>query len=289
MWSYEHRIGSHVSLAWNGEVYFRQYFGTQRAARPHAHPVAVAGGPDLTCFAPHDHAWHTGFWFNWKYINGVNYWENTENGTPEGAIRMVGTECLTASADTVAAACDYVYDHPRDGEVARERREITWYRPSADGSHALDYEVRLTANAVAVALDRTPVTPQTPWGGYGGLSWRFSRGLGAASGLDAQGRRGTAIEHQSAPWATLFGRVDGGPGLAAGVAMFDHPGNPRHPTPWRFIAEPGFAYLNPSPLLHGALEVAAGASVRLRYRVLVYPGAGDAERLNAAYEAFASS
>jgi hypothetical protein len=287
MWQVEHRPGSEVRLAWQGHEYFCLHLGVERGDRPHADPVRVPGGPSLTCFAPHDHLWHCGFWFNWKYIDGVNYWENAADGHPEGRIRPRPPEALHVEGDTARLRAQYAYIDPRRGEIATETRQIAWRRPADDGSHALDWTVALRAGAAPLTLDRTPVTQQTPWGGYGGLSWRFARGMGQVEGLDAAGRRGKAIEHQSAAWATLWGRLDGGPDLWAGVAMFDHPSNPRHPTPWRFIADPGFAYLNPSPLFAAPWELSAGEELVLHYRVLVYPGPADGQRLAAEFAAFA--
>ncbi len=288
MWRYAHRPASDVRLYWNDSEYFRQWLGTDRGDRPHADPVSVPGRPSLTCFAPHDHLWHCGFWFSWKFINGVNYWENAADGHPEGRIRFQPPERLEASGDTVRVTADYAYVDPRQVEVARERREMVWYRPAADGSHTLDCTIRFRAGAGAVTLDRTPITPETPWGGYGGLSWRFSRALGQVEGIDAVGRSGKAIEHQSAAWATLFGRLDGGPEFWAGVAVFDHPTNPRHPTPWRYIADPGFAYLNPSPLLAAPLTLDTGRDLVLHYRVLVYLGQADRDRLASEFARFAA-
>lgn len=287
-WKYEHRLGSDVRLSWHGHEYFRQHLGTDRGDRPHADPVSLPGGSPLTCFAPYDHVWHAGFWFNWTFINSVNYWENGDDGHPAGRIRLDPPERLEAAGEEVTVAAAYTYFDPAKTEIAHEERRIRWMRPFPDGSHALDYAIRFRASAASVTLDRTPITPETPWGGYGGLAWRFARSLGSADGLDAVGRRGKAIEHQQAPWATLFGRLDGASDAWAGVAIFDHPSNPRHPTPWRFISDPGFAYLNPSPLLAAPLEMAPRQELTLRYRVLVYPGVPNAERLQGFAAEFAA-
>ena len=292
-WQYTHVPGTEVILAVGGHTYFRYRCATDRD-RPYGHPVTLAlaadGTADLTCHAPHDHVWHAGFWFNWKYIDGVNYWENAADGHPEGRTRLDGPERLTAAADTVTLDARYAYIDPRRGAVAAEDRRLTWHRPDGDGSHRTDVTVAFHAPAAAVApvvLDRTPINAETPWGGYAGLSWRFCRALGAVDGLDAEGRRHKAIEHRRAAWATLGGRLDGGPDLRAGVAMFDHPTNPGHPTHWRYIADPGFAYLNPSPLLADPITVAPGKTLTLRYRVLVYPGAPDGDRLAREHASFA--
>ncbi len=288
MWRYEHRPGHGVRLFWGEHLYFEQHLAGDGEA-PCAHPVSVVGGPDLTCYAPHDHPWHLGFWFGWKHINDINYWEHTPAGLPEGLTRFVAPERLEAGSDSVSLTATYALVDPRRGDVAQDVRTITWYPPAEDGSHRLDYALELVAGPEPVVLDRTPITPETPWGGYGGLSWRFSRGLGDFRGLDAEGRRDRDIEHQRAAWATLYGRLDGGLDIRAGVAIFDHPANPRHPTPWRFIAEPGFGYLNPALLLAEPLTVPGGARMRLRYRVLVYAGKVDPGRLAGEWAEFAAT
>jgi hypothetical protein len=305
MWQYTHVPGVEVRFFHAGVPYFRYRLATDRD-RPFGHPVTVASPlpgssppeplPALTCLAPHDHAWHAGFWFSWKFVNGVNYWEHAADGRPEGRLGLEGPERLVATPEAVVLEATYAYLSPNPrapggyARVASETRRLTWHRPEPDGSHRLDAEIAFQAPADApgpVVLDRTPITPQTPWGGYAGLSWRFARGLGEVDGLDAEGRRHRAIEHQRAAWATIWGRLDGGPDLRAGVAIFDHPSNPGYPTHWRYIADPGFTYLNPSPLLAAPIAVPPGETLRLRYRVLVYPGRADAERLAREFARFA--
>lgn len=277
-----------MRLFWDGQEYLRHHPGTD-LDRSFAHPVGVPGQPPLTCFAPADHVWHAGFWFNWKEINGANYWENGQDGHPEGRTVFLGPERLEAEGDWVRLAARYAYVGPDRREVAREGRTLTWYRPDPDGSHRTDVAISLRAGETQVTLDRTPITEKTPWGGYAGLSWRFSRGFVGPDGLDAEGRRHRAIEHQRSRWAAMWGRLDGGPDIRAGVAMFDHPANPGHPTHWRYIADPGFAYLNPSPILAAPLRLPAGGGLELRYRVLVFPGTGNAGRLETEYARFAQS
>jgi hypothetical protein len=72
------------------------------------------------------------------------------------------------------------------------------------------------------------------------------------------------------------GLVDGRP---AGIAIIDHPENPRSPTPWYVISSTAFSWFTPALLCYGPLTLHAGDSLVLRYRVLVHPGRFDAERL----------
>jgi hypothetical protein len=68
-------------------------------------------------------------------------------------------------------------------------------------------------------------------------------------------------------------------GKSVGVAIFDHPANPKHPTYWHVRAYGLFAanvfgerdfYADPSR--DGSLTLARGESLRFRYRVVIHAG-----------------
>jgi hypothetical protein len=83
----------------------------------------------------------------------------------------------------------------------------------------------------------------------------------------------------------------------AGVAFFDHPSNPRHPTRWflvnRMIEDKNtgrkwpFYYNNAAIVGVDPLPLPKGETLTLFYRALVHPGHGDAAKLAAESEAFA--
>jgi hypothetical protein len=77
--------------------------------------------------------------------------------------------------------------------------------------------------------------------------------------------------------------------------VFDHPGNPHHPTYWHvrdyglFAANPfGWHDFQNNPNVDGSITVPAGGQITFRYRTIFAKGAIPAERLNALYEAFAT-
>ena len=78
-------------------------------------------------------------------------------------------------------------------------------------------------------------------------------------------------------------------GEAVGIAILDHPTNPRHPTYWHsrgyglFAANIfGVRDFENDKSKDGKLELAKGETIRFRYRVIIHPGdhaaAGLAER-----------
>src|SRR6476469_11282208 len=78
-----------VSVSWksNGATLWRFSFDPA-SGKPFFNPIALKGNPSFTNFNPEDHPWHYGLWFSWKYINGVNYWEeDRQSGKAEGTTR----------------------------------------------------------------------------------------------------------------------------------------------------------------------------------------------------------
>ena len=70
-------------------------------AAPHwyFHPLGLPGTPALTVDSPGDHVWHHGLWFSWKYIDGVNYWENAPGADrPAGRTRYLELESEVAES-----------------------------------------------------------------------------------------------------------------------------------------------------------------------------------------------
>jgi hypothetical protein len=245
--------------------------------KPYVHPLRTPSGIVLTVFEPHDHVWHRGLWFTFKFVNGENFWEEHP---PFGvqAARPPAIAHGENGAVTLAAASEWV--RPGGETVLDEARTLA-SRPLGPGRYAIDWDVRLTPRAPA-SLDRTPFTT---WGGYGGLTFRGSRNWQETRLLFADGSTSDRPAPKPSRWCDLAGKLDGGPGLTGGVAMFDHPDNPRHPVPWYGATGAGH-YFNAALLFHGPLALGRGETLRLRYRVLVHDGLPGADDLNAAYEAW---
>jgi hypothetical protein len=96
-----------------------------------------------------------------------------------------------------------------------------------------------------------------------------------------------------ANWCDYSGAIGG---EKLGIAIFDHPANPRHPVRWHvrgyglFAANPfGLAVFTGDKTASGAVTLRAGEKLRYRYRVVIHPGAGRAADLDAMWEAYAKA
>jgi len=124
------------------------------------------------------------------------------------------------------------------------------------------------------------------WGGYSGLSVRFAKDIAERQVTTSDG---PVIEfsdsryrgkHTALDYSGLF------EGRPAGIAVCDHPDNPRSPTPWYAIRSDEMSFFTPAVICYEPITLEPGRSVALRYRVFIHPGPWDAGRLRAEYERF---
>lgn len=287
---------SHASLGWRREsgavallqgpqVVWRFNFGAD-ATKPHFHPVALPGGPDLTWDRPPDHRWHRALWFSWKFINGVNYWEeDPKTGLAQGRTTWREPQIEMRPDFSARIAMDLSYRPVADApSVLDERRVIEISPPDKDGAYHQDWTMTFTAGERDVLLDRTPLPGEPggqPWGGYAGLSVRLSpeiRDSGAVTTAGpvelVDGRfRGPA---RAADYSGSFGARE------AGMAILDWPTNLNSPSPWYVISENPMHYFSPAVICYRPHTLKAGQQMSLRYRVVVHPGRWNVEQLNQA-------
>ena len=123
-----------------------QFNFNNRFGRPYFHPLCI-NNAILTCAAPPDHPWHLGFWFSWKYINGVNYWEYLDNfksektGYKSAGITEIIKHEITNNPDFSADIHLQLVYHPADSAaILDEVRNIHISPPFTDGSYYIDHE-----------------------------------------------------------------------------------------------------------------------------------------------------
>ena len=274
------RESTSVALLQGEKQVWQFNYAAKGSLKPFFHPVALPGGSSLTWLSPPDHVWHLALWFAWKYINKVNYWEENKEGICEGATEWTNVRIETRSDHSARIRLDLRY-RPQKAEkpVLTEKRTISISSPAADGSYSMDWAMVFTAGTENLSLDRTPSTP-TSISGYAGLSVRLAKELGEIQ-IAATADKGKMVGNRYgyAATATDFnGRMDQG---EAGMAMLDHPGNPRFPNRWYVIVDPSrpFWYMNAAWLQEEPYDLPAGKSMTFRYRILVHPHRWDANRL----------
>lgn len=259
--------------------------------RPFIYPLNTAGGQPMADLAPADHVHHQGLWWAWKYINGVNFWEYARRGVARTAGRLdIEDVRISLDADQSAEVrMQLAYFPDPDGPQAMEEVQVLRFSaPDADGAYTIDWSVRSLA-LTDVELGRTPLAHEPggkPWGGYAGLAYRASQFIDNMRFLDSEGRDSNPEDGSfglPARWFAVFGSFGGERG---GIAFFDHPENPRHPTPWFATyqsptrAGPTMTFINAAMLCYAPYPLEAGEELQLNYRVRIFTGAPDAAALD---------
>ena len=240
--------------------------------KPYFHPLATTNGITLSDLRPVDHLWHRGLWWSWKLINGLNYWEEDPGtGRSEAATDLQDWDAKTYPDGSARLTFTISY-HPWKGEpVLTEKRVINMSAPT-DKGYTLDWASEFIAET-NVLLDRSPA-------GYAGFSLRLGPAQREWSFTDSEWRTGqNTIHGQPARWVKLSAGFN-----EPAVAIFDHPGNLRHPARW--YADQSMPYFSPAPLFDRPFEMAAGKKVVLRYRVVVTDHDPGVTATNAMGESF---
>jgi len=281
-----------LALLSRGRIVWQFNFD-KKEGKPYFYPVCLSDETQLTWHRPPDHPWHYGLWFCWKYINGVNYWEeDRQTGLSEGRTEIQHADVKLHADYSADIVLNLSYHPPGAPPVLVEERKIHVSVPDGEGLYRIDWTGRFTAGAADVLLDRTPIQGEKDgqsWGGYAGLSMRFAKDISDWQLVDSEGRKDLAAHGKNARWMDFSGRFAQDP--TAGVAIFDHPNNLRHPAPGFVIMDPKppFGYFSPAVLFNKPYTLPAGQGLTLRYRILIHPGRLDTSALEREWQSFRKS
>ncbi len=288
------KADSALALLNRGKVVWQLNFD-KKEGKPYFHPVGLADGTVLTWLRPADHPWHRALWFSWKFINGVNYWEeDPKTGLSPGRTEVVEVKFWwhndwLADIEVMRRSVDIEmmlsYHRPGGPAVLTEKRLIAVSAPDKNGRYHIDWHSTFTAGEKDVVLDRTPIPGEQGgmgWGGYAGLSIRMAEAARGFQFVDSRGRKDKQIHGKKARWVDFSGELPNG--KEAGITIFDHPENLWHPSPW--YVEKGMPYFSPAVLFNKPYTIEAKKNLRLWYRILIHPGLTDKKTLERECEVF---
>ena len=276
---------STLTLLNHGKVVWQLNFD-KKEGKPYFHPVGLIDGTELTWLRPADHRWHRALWFSWKFINGLNYWEeDPAAGLSPGRTEVVEVKVVPHDDRSAHIVMTLNYHPPGKSTVLTEMRVITVSAPDVNGRYRIDWYSMFTAGEKDVLLGRTPIPGEQGgkgWGGYAGLSVRMAKTTRSFQFVDSQGRKDKEAHGKKARWVDFSGELTDG--KEAGITILDHPDNLRHPSPW--YVEKGMPYFSPAVLFNKPYTLPAGKSLTLRYRILIHPGRVDKEAMEKECKAF---
>ena len=171
------RQSDSVALMSGDQIVWRFNYSTNES-KPCFHPVALPGGPELTWYRPADHKWHCGFWFSWKYINGINYWEeDPKSATAAGRTEWKNVKIETRPDHSARIQMDVVYRPANSKDpVLTERRTVEVSAPAGDGQYHFDWDATFTAGTgPAVNVAHMANSPTDMYKGHVDVAaWSFN-------------------------------------------------------------------------------------------------------------------
>jgi len=294
------KVAGQIKVTIDGQPFTTLFCGPE-TQKPYLHPLRSVSGKIVTRHYPmenvpgetHDHPHHRGLWFSHGNVNGFDFWSNEPSQHGGKNARIVLKNVASLAGGNESGAMNVIFDwvDPAGKTLLTEARTMAFHADAA--KRVIDFDITLTpvekvtfgdtkegtfAIRLAAPLEEpTRQSPATP------------RRTGLM--VDSEGRRGEAqVWGHRANWVDYFGEMDG---EKLGIAIFDHPSNPRHPTYWHSRSYGLFAanifglhdFLNDKSA-NGSMTVEPGQALRFRYRVIIHPGDTQSAGIAGEYEKY---
>lgn len=251
------------------------------------HPLYSPGGQVVTDGFPEDHMHQHALFFaytNTTYRDSFTDFWNQQ--LEKAAVEFVELKEKRSGPVFAGFTARHRHSSRQFGPVLEEEWQVEAYEPAgaAGGLYVLD----LQSTQKITGADTLFINEYH----YGGLGIRGSAEWNAADSLrysnpmqvlTSEGLRDRVAANHSRPrWTAIYGQIDG---RMAGLAVFDHPDNFRHPQPIRM--HPEMPYFSLSPMVLGAYQLVPGETYKMKYRIVTFQGEPDAERLEALWQDYA--
>ncbi len=235
-----------------------------------------------------DHHHQKSLWYTHGDVNGISFWHEGK-----GAGKIVHQKLLKASSDGRSAEIKTANTWQSAGGKPVCTDTTTIVCSAIPNGRVIDFDITIHASNGDVVFGDTK---EGTMGIRTHPNLRLSNGRGVTTAngkaLNSEGVTGEAVWGKRAKWVDYWGTIDG---KVVGVAIFDHRGNPRHPTWWHartygLIAANPFGVHNfeRKPEGTGDLKIPAGESRTWRYRFVFHEGDAQKAKVKELYEAYAA-
>jgi sugar phosphate isomerase/epimerase len=270
-----------VTVEVNGNLFTEYRF--KEPQRPFFYPVIGPTGQPVMRHWPieennpddvRDHVHQKSLWFTHGAVNGIDFWS-------DGKGKLVHDKFIEVSSGPKVGviASQNKWVAPDGKVVCTDVRTHRFY--NTPGGQIMDFEVTIHASNGEVKLGDTKEGSMairlTPSMQLAPTKAMKSRGEAAKGHIvNSEGQTDGDAWGRRAKWCDYYGPVQD---QIVGVAIFDHPSNPRHPT-WWHVRDYGLFAVNPfgihdfekKPAGTGDLIIPAGESVTFKYRFYFHKG-----------------
>lgn len=268
------KLPEKIEISIGGKPFSNLYYGPKWAV-PFLHPLRSVSGAVVTRGYPvemiegenRDHIWHHGLWYGHGDINGVDFWRDLG---PEKTGRMVLKGKPKISGDTLVFDTELVTP---DKKVLGTVNEAFRFARSGS-SYIVDAHISIRADhGMGLKMG------DTEEGSFGlRLADEFREERGVVM-TNSEGQTGRTIWGKRARWVDYSTGIKG---EKLGVAVLDHPSNPKYPTWWHArhyslcSANPfGVHDFEKDKTRDGSAFIPEGGRLEFRYRVVIHAGGPD--------------
>lgn len=297
------RDGDRITVDIGNKPFTALYVTGAETTKPYLHPLRAASGVIVTRRYPmeivegerRNEKHQRGVWFSHGNVNGFDFWDNEASYTTpnRGFIVLDRIMKLASGQKSGSLHARFKWVDPDKKPLVAEDRRMTFY--SDPVLRIIDFDITLRAIkkvkfgdtkegtfGIRLAPGLESPSPKAP---------AFPERTGTI--VNSKGEKGEPnCWGKRADWVDVYGVVDG---EKLGVAVFDYPANPRHPTYWHvrgygLLAANifGLKEFEHNPALDGSMTFTSGRTIRFRYRVVVHPGDYQSANIAGMYSRYAA-
>lgn len=253
--------------------------------RPYFHPVRAADGTEVTSdqvLTRGDHPHHRSLYVAHGDVNGADHWSFAQKPQPKQRHVKFGK----VEGGTIVQ--DLEWESKGGGAPLLREVRVMRFFAFDDGSRGIDFTLTFTP-----AGDQPVTFGDTKEAGL--CAVRVAKAISDKPSLtNSRGQSGEKqVWGKPAEWCDLSGRINGKP---YGVAILDHPSNPRHPARWH-ARDYGLMTANifglhdfdrKNPRGTGDFTIEPGETATFRYRVVIHQGDAKAAKVDEKFKEYRS-
>lgn len=286
---------------WIGGKPFTNFIYPDSLEKPILYPLLSAYNDTVTRRFPLlpgdgekvDHPHHTGLWFNYESVNGLDFWNNSYNipaskkahygwiknvqvnsvrdGKDSGILKYAARWVNQSGQLLLKESTRFVFRGKGEGRIIERVTTLTadkdtvYFKDVKDGLLAIRVakELEMPSEKVEMLIDKN--------------GNRYKAAVKGAAGqyLSSSGKQGDAVWGTRGSWCLLSGKMQD---RAVAIAIIDHPQNPGYPAYWHargyglFAVNPLGQSVFSNGKEHLNLMLAPGQSVTFRYQVVIQAG-----------------
>ena len=274
-----------IKVEIGGELFTTYYFADGLGApytRPFFYPVKASDGTEVTAdqvTTKGDHPHHRSLWVAHGEVNGADHWSLKGPAIP----KQRHISFTKVEADSFVEELEW---EGKDSEPMMKETRTARFFVYPDGARGVDLTIVFNPIVEKVTFGDTKEA--------GLCSVRVNKSIATtATRSNSTGAIGEpACWGKPAAWCDISGKVNE---KVYGVAILDHPSNPRHPSTWH-VRQYGLMGANIFGLSNfnkaipkgaGAMTIEKGTATTFRYRVVIHTGDAKSANLDAKFKEFA--